>query len=177
MEIDLPANSSGYLDWTVADPLATQAPQPSSTFGPQERRVADWYNRMVNDGAIRLVASGSVVAPLGSVAYGAVTIEVEDGDESMEAFVNRSKAVDEQIGGLTTPIDRATATMPAGTAVRLAFSGRIGEGGPYAAVDYLYRLPDGRSLTVALTGGGDAADPSLMDLFARAMNSTLRAVP
>ena len=79
------------------------------------------------------------------------------------------------IPGVT--IDRSTVVIPAGVAIRMAYAGAIEGWPPFYEVDYLLRLPDGRSMTVAISGGDKAANPDTVGTFAARVIWTLKPGP
>jgi hypothetical protein len=91
-----------------------------------------------------------------------VQVYVESGDASLTAFADRKIALDRRLIP-NVVIDSRTVVIPAGTVIRQAYAGQIGNWPKFAEVDYLVSLPDGRSMTVAIAG---SADPAIVDAFA-----------
>lgn len=128
---------------------------------------------MASSGKTRLVVFGGVETSLGSVEQGSVMVFVEEGDASLAAFGDRQVALDASLVP-GTAVARTSVVLPAGVALRLAYAGKIGNWPNFAEVDYLFRLPDGRSMTIAIAGSDKAASLEIVGTFADRLILTLR---
>ena len=158
-------------DWTAGDPTATTAPEGS--LEPIQQANLDFANRMATSGATHFLAYGSIGGQQGGGLY----VFVESGDASLDAFVERELELDRTLVGPATVIDRTTVVLAEGVATRLTYVGTIGDWPPFSENDYLFRLADGRSLTIAISGGDPASDPAALASFAGQVITTLRPVP
>jgi len=165
------------LDWVSADPRAEITPEPGASFDPAQQNVVDWANDMAASGATRFVGYGQITAGSRAIDGGTISVFVEGGDASLDAFADRSIQLDKRLSGESISIDREAVALPFADAVRVAFAAKIGGWPKFNEVDYLFRLKDGRSLTVAVVGNDAAADPSLVETFASQLIATLRPVP
>ena len=121
----------------------------------------------------RLASYGRLETPLGALEGGSLDVYVESGDTSLAAFADREERLDKDLGAQL--VDQSTVVLPGGPAVRLSLSGQLGDASTkYDEVDYLILLPDGRSMTVAVAGNGQAAVPSAVSDFAARVIATLR---
>lgn len=167
LEIALPG------DWATGNPSQTTDPASIQSLTPNGSKVIAWSNGMASSGKIRLLAAGKVVTQSGSVDGGSLAVYVESGDSSLNAFADRAVQLNWNLGVQT--LDRSTVVLPAGPAVRLAYSGlNVDASGDFTEVDYLFLLPDGRSLTVGFSGNDQAAVPSMVSDFANTAIATLR---
>jgi hypothetical protein len=171
-------------DWQTRDPTETLNPSATEGIGsitPEQldaiirlNSVIQWGNEMARSGSTRLMSLGNVEMPPGTLEDASVSVFVESGDASIEDFTNRQLKLDQEVFGVDE-IDQSTVVLPAGLAVRLAYSveGWGGDTGvtEYSEVDYLFMLPDGRSMTVAVSGSGGLSDVSA---FAAKVIATLR---
>jgi hypothetical protein len=160
--------------WVTGDPKATSVPDPS--LSPQQKLNMEFSDEMASSGKTRLIAYGDVATSLESVSSGVVLVYVESGDSSLQSFADRSGDLDRKlVPGIT--IDPQQVVLPAGVAIRMAYSGKIESWPDFSEVDYLLRLPDGRSLTVAVSGADKAASLDTVATFAARVISTLKASP
>ena len=158
--------------WTTADPRATFAPDPS--LSADQRRNIEFGNEMASSGKTRLFAYGDVATVVGNVSSGAVFVYVETGDASLGAFADREAELDRTLIPGLAAIDRSTVVVPAGVAIRLAYDGAIGDWPAFSEVDYLFRLGDGRSLMIGLSGNDRAANAGTIGPFASLVIATLQ---
>jgi hypothetical protein len=173
MEIALPS------DWSTGglDPNAPFTSEPGASLDPAQRKYADFVDKMAAMGVWRLAAYGMVAAPSGAVDGGSISVLVESGDASLDAFADRSIQVDRSLVGESTPVDRAKVALLSGDAVRVRFAGKVGAWPKFSEVDYLLRLADGRSMTIAISGSDAADDPSMVAAFANQVIATLKPTP
>lgn len=159
-------------DWLASDATQTSDPGAFASMAPELQKYMEWSNMMGSTGKTRLSANGKLETPLGSLDSGYVSVYVESGDQSLSAFADRVAQLNKGFGA--TSVDRTTVVVPPGPAARLALSGQFDDPSTkYSEVDYLFILPDGRSLTVAIGGTGSAAVSSAVSDFASRVIATL----
>ena len=71
----------------------------------------------------------------GPVDGGSITVFVETGDASLDAFADRSVQLDERLLTELTSLDRATVSLASGLAVRVEYDGKIGAWPKFSEVD------------------------------------------
>ncbi len=159
--------------WGSVEPWQTKwQPAALASLSPEQRRNAELWNSRVSSGMVRLVATGDLVIASGTVPGAEVDVYVETGDTSLPAAADRDvRETRDMIPGVT--IAQSTARTPAGDAVAINYSGKVGDWPSFSAIDYILRLADGRTLTVAFTGSDKAADPSAVAAFATKSIATL----
>ena len=164
-------------DWDAVFPFPTTDPAAMASLLPDQRKSADWFNRMVASGSVRLFAGGSIATSSGSFDGGSIVVVVESGDDSLTAFADRSiRELNDQLGVRLSQVARSPVVVPFGAAERLEYSvDAIGDWPAFVETDYLVRLADGRSLTVSISGIDQAASNKIVTEFAGRVISTLSA--
>jgi hypothetical protein len=158
-------------DWSGYDPTPTTRPEDLASLAPDQQVARRWGDQKITAGVVRFAGSGKIATPLGTVGHGSLWIIVESGDASLDAFADRSMREARALGLAPT---RTTVVLPAGVAALLSYSGQFGLWPKFVERDYLYRLPDGRSLTLMIAGLDTAATDAVVDDFAARVIATLR---
>lgn len=144
----------------------------AKSSGPEMKAILETHLKAIDEGAVRMTAGG----PIGG-ANGNLIIQVDRGDPSLEAAVARVG----QFGTVFTnpsSVEERPVTLAIGKAVRRVETHPVapgsGEGAvPARTVEYIARLPDGRTLWILATGPESATsfealiDASVMSLRSR----------
>jgi hypothetical protein len=134
-------------------------------------RYGEWAKQLIAAGAVRLLGTGRVISGAMWLDGGSIRVTVTSGDPTLGAFASRQES---ELGDLLqVDIERTVLAVPLGVAVRLSYRGWLDVETTFAGRDYLMRLPDGRSLDIAIDMP-DAVSDAAADGFAATVLSTLR---
>jgi hypothetical protein len=164
LEIAVPAG------WDPITKFEAWSPDPSAS--PDVVAGAEWWNRKIANGAVRMQANASSASSDGSTR--SLLVLVEGGDTSLEAFVARSVGEATYLG----EVARHDAQFALGHAIVVDY---ITQASSYAGVsrDYHFRLADGRSLLVEVSdtgsfGASSAPDAATLGTLGDQIVATLR---
>lgn len=161
LELAMPAGFEGTEMWAYpVDPSAS----------PDDRAAQEQQNARLRSGAGRMAAMTRAAGISGNW----VSVFVETGDASLSAFADRWMSQPSR-----GTVERTDVRLPSGPAVAVVNSGKTGAF-TFVEVDYLIRLPDGRSLAIIVdrwAGGAEAIDKAAVQDFARRVAESLRVTP
>jgi hypothetical protein len=163
-------------DWQAQPlPLPTINLDQVPTLTPEQRRADEASNQFIESVAVRFDASGEVPSSLLPAGIGSagVLVFVQGGDASLGGFADRMTQWFETNFGATI-LSRTDVNLSSGTAIRVDSAWEVnGQGEPDLVRDYLFRLPDGRSMAIEFDWGtlGSAA----LDQFSTEVINTLRS--
>ena len=164
LELAVPAG------WEPTIKFETWSPDPS--VAPDVQAGAAWWNGKIRSGVLRMQAT--MLADAGDGSTLDMLVMVESGDASLAAFVDRS--VKEL--ATTKEVARHDADFAMGHAIVVDY---VSEGSDHSGIarDYLFRLVDGRSLTVEVSdtravGASPAPDATSLATLGDQIVATLR---
>jgi hypothetical protein len=181
-----------YVAWSdpaleVALPVGWQAqplPLPTNnvdqvpSLTPELRRAQEAGNQLIQSGAIRSVAHGYPPSPLvpaepsNVVATAGFLVFVQDGDASLGSFADRiTQSLKTNYSA--TILARTDVVLPSGTAISVDWELNV-SGEQVPVRDYLFRLPDGRSMAIEFDWQGSWGSESLNEFSTEVIN-TLRS--